>query len=172
MLACAGALAQPKSDWEVAQEERNINEDAFTLPPLPKAEDLVEFKVSEANTFRFFLDGRHLSTGKDGIVRYTLVARSTSGAESVSFEGMRCKSGTYKVYAYARLKEGVWSPNRSAEWQEVQPKRVNRQHQALRREYLCPQGVPVADRAEAVDALRRGGHPNAGDLSRSQTTAR
>jgi len=137
------------------------------MPPYPRAEDLVEFIVSSANTFRFFIDGANLTPGKDGVVRYTLVARSSSGAESVSFEGMRCKAGTYKVYAHGRAQDRSWAPNRMAEWQEVQPKRVNRQHQALRREYLCPQGMAIYDRAEGVDALRRGGHPNAGDSTKA-----
>ncbi len=167
-LACAAvAHAQPKSDWEREQEERSFQEGPVVLPPYPKAADLVEFTVSSANTFRFFIDGANLAPGKDGVVRYTLVARSNSGAESVSFEGMRCKNGTYKVYAHGRSQDGSWVPNRMAEWVEVQPKRVNRQHQALRREYFCPQSLAISDRAEGIDALKRGGHPHAGDTTKA-----
>jgi hypothetical protein len=52
--------------------------------------------------FRFYIDGRTLSVDtRDGVVRYTLVAESTSGARNVSFEGIRCTlKGAYRIYGY------------------------------------------------------------------------
>lgn len=154
----ATALAQPKSDWELQNEERNFQEEAFAYPPAPKAEDLVEFAVSAQATFRFFVDVRSVSVGRDGVVRYTLVARSPNGVDNVSFEGIRCKAGAVKVYAGLR-REGTWAPRPNAAWQEIQPKTIQRWHQVLRREYFCPQDAIISDSAEGVDALRRGGHP-------------
>lgn len=40
--------------------------------------------------------------GSDGIVRYVLVARSSAGTESVSFEGMRCATREVRIYAAQR----------------------------------------------------------------------
>lgn len=154
----AFAAAQPKTDWEEKQEARDWKEAELKLPALPKADALIEFFVSSATSFKFFVDPLSLSVGADGVVRYTLVARSPSGAETVSYEGMRCKSGTYKVYAFAN--GGVWSRSRgNPDWWPIEPKSVQRWHQALRREYFCPFDVGISTAAEGLDYLRRGGHP-------------
>ena len=145
------------SDWEKRQEERDRGELAVKLPPLPMPENLIEFYVSAGSTFRFFIDAASVAVGEDGIVRYTLVARSASGADNVSYEGMRCRSGEYKVYAYSS--GAKWSPAVS-EWKPVEPKSVQRWHQALRREYFCPFNAIVVSTAQAVDFLREGGHPD------------
>ena len=160
LLAALGwaalAPAQPKSDWEVEQEERDWREAEFKLPAYLKADALIEFSVSAASRFRFFVDPLSLSVGADGVVRYTLLARSPTGAETVSYEGIRCKSGSYRVYAFGY--RGAWSQARS-EWKPIEPKSVQRWHQALQREYFCPFNAQVQTAAEAVEYLRRGGHP-------------
>jgi hypothetical protein len=149
-----------KSDWEIQQEEREWTEGPVALPAYPKREDLLEFQVSAASRFRFYVDSASLSVGKDGVVRYTLVARSPAGAENVTREGIRCKAGTYRIYAYGRS-DGRWT-ERITDWRAIEPKSVQRWHHALWREYFCPQRVPIYDVAEGLDALRRGGHPHAG----------
>jgi CNP1-like family protein len=158
------ALAQPKSDWELEMERRGWKEGEYKLPALPKPDDLVEFYVSATTDFRFFIDRQSLSVGKDGVVRFTLLARSPSGAENVTYEGIRCSEGNYRVYAYARP-EGGWR-ERDSEWRPIEVKTTQRWHNALWREYFCPQKVPIFDPAEGIDALRRGGHPNAAGLQR------
>ena len=95
------------------------------------------------------------------MVRYTLLARSTTGAESVSFNGLRCKGGMHKVYASGRSADKSWSVARDREWKELQARSVSRPHQALMRDYFCPAGIAITSRDEGIDALRRGGHPHA-----------
>ncbi len=159
---CQGAaLAQFKSDWELEQERRSWREREVQLPAYPKAENLVEFAVSAATDFRFFVDRASISVGQDGVVRYTLVARSSSGAENVSYEGIRCKAGTYRVYAYGNKSEAAWS-QRESDWRPIEQRTFHRQHHALWREYFCPHRVPITDVAEGLDALARGGHPMLG----------
>ena len=162
-LAYAGAaVAQDKSDWEIQQEERSWQEIPVTLPAPPKASDLLEFSVSAATDFRFYIDTASLSVGSDGVVRYVLVARSPSGAQNVSYEGIRCKSQNYRIYATGR-NDGGWIEARSVRWRPIERATVS-WHRALQRDYFCPQGVPIFSAAEGIDALRRGGHPDsAGD---------
>lgn len=159
----AAALAQAdnkRSDWEIAEDERNFKEGEVTLPASSKPGKLLEFEVSSLATFRFFIDSDSLSLGKDGVVRYMLVARSPSGVDNVTYEGIRCGSGLYKVYATGRS-DGKWIP-RTMEWQEIPLRTVQRWHLVLRRSYFCPQTVTIRDVAEGLDALKRGGHPNRG----------
>ena len=159
--ACAfgTVLAQPKSDWEVRLEEREWQEGEVKLPDYPKPENLIEFVASMATNFRFFVDSQSIEIG-GGVVRYTLVARSQSGSESISFDGLRCKTKAHRVYATARP-DKTWSRFRDSEWREMQPKTVTRQHFALMRDFFCPGAVPILSRGEGIDALTRGIHPNA-----------
>ena len=158
--ASSGPLhAQPKSDWETAEEERNWREGEIALPPYPKAADLVEFHVSATTGFRFFVDHTSLSVAKDGVVRYTLVARSASGVDNVSYEGIRCQSGTVRAYAFGQG-GGRWSARGTA-WRGVDPRGAQRWHFALWRDYFCRNAIAIHDAAEGIDALRRGGHPEA-----------
>jgi hypothetical protein len=154
-----GDAAGGKSDWERQQEERDFKEADFALPS-PPGDGLIEFFVSSATSFRFFIDPKSLSVGQDGVVRYTLLARSASGVENVSYEGIRCGApGSYRVYAFAY--GGKWSRNANAEWRPIEPKSVQRWHSVLRSQYFCPTRYAIQNAAEGIDALRRGGHPDA-----------
>ena len=152
-------MAQPKSDWERRQEDREWREAEVALPAFPRPADLLPFFVSAASDFRFFIDGASLSVGADGVVRYTLVARSPQGAESVVFEGMRCATREVRGYATGRA-GGGWS-RRDTPWRAIGHPSVQRWHQALATEYFCPGRTAIHSAAEGLDALRRGGHPRA-----------
>ena len=160
-LAALAAHAQlGKPDTEELPNQRDWRENALKLPEYPHTDRLVEFNVSAITSFRFFIDPATLTAGDDGVVRYVLVALSPSGARNVWYEGMRCKTGELKQYATAR-DDTTWNERRAPGWVAIEPKKMNRQHQALRRQYFCPQGVPIQNAAEGIDALRRGGHPHA-----------
>lgn len=73
---------------------------AVQLPPQPKAENLVVFYVGPTTTMKFAIDVNSLSTGTDGMVRYTLISTSSSGAENVNYEGIRCQTAERKLYAF------------------------------------------------------------------------
>ncbi|MDH3318508.1 MAG: CNP1-like family protein [Betaproteobacteria bacterium] len=162
MLALAAAqgvaLAQPPTDWERQQAERNWREAEVVLPAFPQKVNLMPFFVSAASSYEFYIDGASLAVGEDGVVRYVLVARSSLGAESVSFEGIRCSTSEYRIYATGKS-GGGWLRS-SSPWRRIAPRQVQRWHNALRDEFLCPFGRPIRSAAEGVDALRRGGHPS------------
>jgi hypothetical protein len=137
--------------------ERSWVEGAVKLPAFPKAADLVKFDIGPATSFQFFIDAKSLTVDQDGVIRYTLVARSASGAENVSYEGMRCKSGTYKVYAFGH-RDGTWR-ERPSDWKELDAHKALRVHISLRREFFCPHDHSIRSAEEGLDALRRGMHP-------------
>ena len=154
-LLAAGTAWGQKSDYELEQERLNWKEGEIKLPAYPKPGGLIEFFVSSASSFRFFIDSASVSSGRDGVVRYTLVARSASGVENVSFEGMRCTTNSYKLYATGN--DGQWSI-RESEWRTIEPRSVQRWHLELRSRYFCPGNAQVYKTAEVLDLLRRGGH--------------
>jgi len=160
VLALAGCAAGDKSEWERQHEAQlpvaATAVAAVTPPAFPRERDLVEFYVAATNDFRFFVDAASVGVVDKGEVRYTLVARSSAGAQNITYEGMRCNSGEVRLYAVGR--DGAWA-GRAGEWRAIQPRSVQRWHNALFREYFCPQREAVASAHEAVTALRRGGHP-------------
>lgn len=159
LAACSSKGASDRSDWERANEGRLMREEgsgAPELPPYPANDRLVPFFMSSASDFKFFIDPASLSVGKDRLVRYTLVARSASGADNVSYEGMNCLTSEYIVYAYGA--QGGWVA-RPAQWRAIESRSVQRWHNTLSQEYFCPNGLPISSTAEGVAALTRGGHP-------------
>jgi hypothetical protein len=136
-------------------EDKPWEEQKASLPPYPAEENLVRFYVAETSPFEFFVDSGSLSVGKDGVVRYTLVARSPSGALNVDYEGIRCESRERKLYAFGRT-DHTWAEARSAAWVRIPSRRTfpNNQQAALADDFLCVQGIRVGDAESAVKALK------------------
>jgi hypothetical protein len=149
---------QEMSDWERQREAAEWREIDVAPPAYPKRENLLPFFVSSATTFEFYIDGTTLSLGEDRVVRYVLVARSAQGAQSVSFEGMRCSTGEVRVYAVG-TSEGGWTRSKSP-WRQITPREVQRWHNALFNEFFCPLGTAIHSAEEGVAALKRGDHPS------------
>lgn len=129
------------------------------LPPYPKAEGLIEFDVSAATSNRFYIDYNSLSVGKDGVVRYAVLIRSPTGAETVNFEGMRCETGERKLYAFGRQDGkggGEWSRNRYARWDPIPARQASSHQRELFFHYLCT--VDTAGDLQKIQyAVKRGG---------------
>jgi hypothetical protein len=148
----AVSLAQPRSDWEEQNRDRLWSEEKMELPGFPVPERLIRFDAGPATAFRFYIDPASLKVGGDGVVRYSLVARSASGAENITYEGIRCRTRESRVYAVGRP-EGTWS-GRPGEWGPLRPWQA-----ALSRDYFCPLRAPIRSAEEGLQALRQGGHP-------------
>ena len=159
LAACGSKSPNDLSDWERANEGVLRREAAIAtpdLPPYPANDRLAPFFVTSANSFKFFIDRGSLRVGADRIIRYTLVARSSSGAENVTFEGMNCQAGEYIIYAVGVNGEWIARP---AEWRAIEPRSVQRWHNALQREFFCPNNVAIYSAEEGLRALALGGHP-------------
>ena len=152
--ACASA--QVPSDWEREQAERlKQSEEQVVVPPPLERSRLVELQLEAGSDFRYFIDPGSVSVGADRIVRYALVARSPSGVENVSFEGLRCP-GDYRIYAVGRP-GGGWG-GRPGAWRPV-PRNEGIAQNALMKRYFCPGRAAIRSAGEGVQALRAGGHP-------------
>ena len=137
--------------WQIAETQLEI-----PLPSYPKAENLQSFFVSAQTDNQFMVDRESITIGVDGVVRYTLVVTSPSGAQNVSYEGMRCSSAERRLYAFGHP-DKTWSKARSTQWVKISNSALNRQHAALYFEYFCPNGLIVGKVDEARLALRSGG---------------
>jgi hypothetical protein len=159
LAGCSGTPPTARSDWEnqnAAQLAKEVDAAAqAALPAYPASGDLVEFRVDGFSGYRLYVDARTLSVA-DAIVRYALVALSTSGAENVAYEAINCRSAEMRLLAIGRA-GGTWSPQESS-WRSIGQRPVQR---SLMREYFCPRNIAIANAEEGAAALRRGGHPRA-----------
>ena len=91
---------------------------------VPEEDDLVEVDIdSIAPGLRLLVDKSRITVGeKDRVIRLWLWVRSNQGAENGSFEGFRCETREYRVYAYAnpdrsppvsKAKRSRWLPAKS-----------------------------------------------------------
>ncbi len=140
--------APEKSEWE---------EEAIALPDYPKDEDLIPVEMA-ASSNQFLVDGNSLNLGADGVMRYTMVIRSSSGALNVTYEGLRCETREKKLYALGR-KDGTWGAARSSKWIAVSESGSRTYQTALMNDFFCPQKASVKTTGEALSALRAGFHP-------------
>jgi hypothetical protein len=138
-----------ESNWGNFEHDFEANAKAWTeieaqLPAAPTPRTLIEVKLDSSSRNQLFIDAASLSIGDDGVVRYTAIIHSPSGAETISFEGLRCESGERKLYAFGRRlantggsDAGSWSRNRYAKWEPIQARLAGGYHRELFFHYLC-----------------------------------
>ena len=114
---------------------KEFTEDALDLPAYPDDAALIEFQPRGHSKNRFYVDRNSVSLGADRVVRYTAVIKSLSGVANVSYEGLRCKTSEYKVYAYG-TRNGTWTNARDPKWQDVGSTTANFRY-SLWIDYLC-----------------------------------
>ncbi len=126
------------------------------IPPTPRDQDLIPFVVDDAENkqFTYAIDERSLRVDEDYVVRYTLVTESRRGTRNYAFEGLRCQTKEYKVYAYGSSK-GKLRPRKEPRWKALKEERFGRVHRDLHRYYMCEPTInrPL-DRDQIILALK------------------
>lgn len=125
------------------------------LPPYPKADTLVAFDAGAATSHRFYVDEKSISLGEDGVVRYTLVIKTSGGATNVMFEGMRCETREKKTYALGHS-DGTWARARDPDWRFIERRLYERHYNTLYDDIFCRGKNPAASVKEMTQALRQG----------------
>ncbi len=150
-------FGQGKWQPEEGEEPPEWKEAATGLPDYPKDENLLPFEVDGLDSpYRFMVDKTSLSTGKDKVVRYSVVIESSSGARNVYYEGLNCRRKTYKTYAFG-TSDGKMRRTRSPEWKYWQTRGVFGYRAQLGSWYLCnTMGFPYSDKDRLV-RFERGG---------------
>jgi hypothetical protein len=148
------------ADFDNEFDEKPWAELEIQLPGFPEQENLISFQVGAVSDAKYMVDGNSLSVGPDGVVRYTLVVISPSGAQNISYEGLRCATGERRLYAFGRP-DNTWSKARGNQWVRVHGS-SNNHHVELYSNYFCVSGSGAVTNAdEARRELRRGGQPAA-----------
>jgi hypothetical protein len=125
-----------------------------TLPPLPQDSSLLPFEVSGNTPLQFAIDRNSLSVGTDGVVRYTVVVTSPSGARNVNYEGIRCDTYEWRLYAGLNADHDGWDRTVANEFSRIENGALNAYHAALYQDYLCANKIPTGNAKQIVENIR------------------
>jgi len=142
--ACAHAqLAPIDPDWREVE-----------APPAPafSTQGLIPLDTPRS-TLRFGVAPDTVALASDGIVRYVVVATSPSGAVNAMYEGIRCNTGEYKVYA-RHNPGGGWVIAKDPQWQPLQAAPMPRHALAIARTGACVGHGTAISAAKIVSDLR------------------
>ncbi|WP_169708572.1 CNP1-like family protein [Trinickia terrae] len=125
-----------------------------TLPPLPQAGDLLPFNVSQNTPLKFSVDAKSLTVGSDGIVRYTVVVTSPGGARNVNYEGIRCDTYEWRLYAGLNADHDGWDRTVQNDWRRIENGNLNAYQASLYQDYFCANKMPTGSAKSIVNNIR------------------
>ncbi len=128
-------------------------ENQVPTPPAFSADRLIDIDVAKFSNLRFGIDPNTISLTPDGVVRYVVVANSSTGARNALYEGIRCVTGEVKVYA--RHTGQDWNLTTDPTWRALQdPGQPSRHSLSLARNGLCLGASPNGSVQQMVRDLR------------------
>jgi hypothetical protein len=158
-LFAASLLAQAQyrtldpADENDPHAPRTWMEATAKMPEGLPSSELKPFFVSKNTPLSFAIDAQSLSIGKDDVIRYVLVITSPTGAKQVNYEGLRCE--TYEWRLYATLQgEGHWVKTPNSRWQAIKGSTYNRYHSALAQDAFCENGIARKNIPEILRLLQ------------------
>lgn len=114
-----------------------------TLPALPSDANLQGFTVSQNTPLLFSIDTKSLTVGDDGVVRYTVVVTSPAGAHNVNYEGIRCDTYEWRLYATINEDHTGWDRTVANDFRRIENGELNAYHAALYQDYFCANKLPT-----------------------------
>ncbi|MBK5932117.1 CNP1-like family protein [Halochromatium salexigens] len=145
-------------------------EGPVNLPTWPQESNLIQIPLDRPDEhFTYFLDRASLATESDGVVRYTLIAESRTGARNLTFEGIRCTpNGVFRIYAFGQNRD-FKAAHTGDDWQGIGKAGTHPVRHELWRHYLCvPRLFKPRPKNDQIRMLRSGRVPdieNSGFLS-------
>jgi hypothetical protein len=151
-MCCTVGFAQfvaDDPDWKEAQ---------VPPPPAFDLKRLVQADVSVRSQLKWGVDPATISINNtDGVVRYVVVAESSSGVVNAMYEGIRCSKGEHRLYARHNPGSG-WVNVTNSDWKPLKGTTSSGHPTALARQGMCSGAAPPSTVADAVRALRSGGN--------------
>lgn len=150
LLVCTGGLGLAQALEEPADKAREL---PAPPPPAFSTKGLLEIELTRSSGLTFGVDPATISLSPDGVVRYVVIATSPSGATNVMYEGIRCTTAEFRVYARHYPKTG-WTNVSSQDWRSLYATNQSRHTLAIARGGACDAAAPRMTVAEIIRALR------------------
>ncbi len=165
-------LADVWEKWESHNLENQENEgiEEFVwkegdknMPEYPENNDLLEVSGSAAyQNYQYLIDGKNLTVGRDGVVRYSIVIRSKSGADNVMHDGIRCTANQIKHYAYGTTGmdgKKKFIPKTNAGWEPFRLSGITAYGSTLAASYFCDHNGVALKRNVIIHNIKYGKGP-------------
>lgn len=138
-------------------QDKPWHEIAGKVPPLPADDDLLPVRVdSLTRPLQAHMGAASLSYNpQDRVLRYWLVITSPAGAYNATYEGLRCDTMEYKVYAYGnpRRTPPVQLATGTA-WQKLGNIKPGTYRPEMMRTLLCNESNRPRPLRDILDTLR------------------
>lgn len=154
VLALAVALAAGTAHAQLVPPDPDWKEADAPAPPTLRTDHLVALEMP-GSALRFGVDPASIQIGNDGIVRYVVVATSSSGAVNGFYEGIHCSTGEVKVYARHVPQRG-WVQPQDSPWRSLQETRAAAHSLAIARNGACVGASPNQSAGQIVRDLGGG----------------
>lgn len=159
LLVAAALLvpAAPVSAQYADLDRADWKEDTPPPPPEYSVNRLIEIDMPRTSNIRMGVDPDTIRVNVEtGVVRYVVVARGPS-AVNATYEGIRCATGEYRVYA-RQVQGSPWTPVPDSEWKSVRDQGgvLVRHPYQLARGGMCMGATVRTSVSEIVRELRTG----------------
>ena len=144
--ACLAQLVDLDPDWKEVQ---------VPAPPALKTDKLLPLEMPRYLTTRFGVDADSIRVTTDGIVRYVMVTTAPGGSTYGSYEGIRCQTAEFKVYAKTNS-GGQWTPVTDPQWRPLNANMPSQHALALARQGACNGRAMAEPSSEAIVRRLRG----------------
>lgn len=151
-IAVALAFFAAAAQAQIVPADPDWRETQAPPPPAVKLEGLIPLEITGSN-LRFGVDPASVSLAGDGIVRYVVVASSTSGVVNAMYEGIRCSTGEVRLYARHNPDSG-WKALKDSPWRSLHEPPISRHGIQIARGGACMGHGANRSAAQIVRDLR------------------
>jgi len=156
--ALLGALALTLAyhvQAQVGPDDPDWKESDAPTPPTFSADKLLPLAMPPYVTVTFGIDPATLTITPDGIVRYVVVTRNSSGSVAAMYEGIRCSTGEVKTYARANS-TGAWSVVTDPKWRDFTDNLPSKHAWVFARQAACDgRAATASSTTDIVRALKK-----------------
>ena len=135
-------------------EDKNWQESEVPPPPPVDFTKLIAFNMAPGLALTYGVDPATVKISKsDSLVRYVMVATSSSGARNVMYEAIRCSTAEFKTYA-RYSSDGQWRAVENPQWRSMLNNMQSKHALQFARAGACDAASPVSSVPELVDKLK------------------
>ncbi len=134
----------PRKSWDEA---------TIPIPDLPAESDLLRVKIFEMPHYKYYIDAKslHVSAG-DNVARYLMIVEPPSGLRNMFYEGIRCDTREYKIYASSLWGQPL-SPIRGPQWYKIADKGLTVYRYDLFKYFLCSNSIIKGKKKDILHAI-------------------
>jgi hypothetical protein len=148
-LACLATLAVAQTSDVIEPTEEVV------APPSRYSKDgLLPIEMPPYVSLKIGIDPNTIAITPDGVLRYVVVMRNTSGTANVAYEGIQCAKGQVKTYARVSS-AGSWISVSQPQWRSLVNNSATLHAQAIAQQGGC-EGVNSGKREDVINALKGG----------------